>query len=86
MHKRLENSNQRVFVLAKKLIREFCGLAEGAFDTLRTHGIDHVVREAEGNEFWFFKRETFVEETVKVYVEGAAIALFQEYVFAVSVS
>ena len=42
--------------------------------------------EAEGDEFWFFKGEAFVEEAVEIDVEGAAVVFFEEDVFAVAVA
>ena len=61
---------------AELLVGQLGGGAEGAFDASGTHGVDHVVGQAEGDKFGFLERQAFVEEAVEVNVEDAAAAFF----------
>ena len=66
--------------------REFRGAPKRSIDAVGAKGVDHVVRQAEGDEFWFFKGEAFVEEAVEVDVEGSTRGFFEEDVLAVAVA
>ena len=86
VYERFEYGDERLLVVAQYLERDLARLAEDALVAERAHGLDHVVREAEGHDLGHAERLALVEQAVEVDVYAVAVGRGHEDVLAVAVA